>query len=129
MRMEKKERFVSALPSRMVPLRTAETPAFRSLEKNVGLWNSKNGGKGLNIIGLIDRGITTKRPSFRGKKMPPPPAKWKDKCHKASLCSNKLISLRNFALDSNNTSDEFMHVTHTTSTTAGSPIEGVSFFG
>ncbi|WCJ26098.1 Subtilisin-like protease [Euphorbia peplus] len=61
--------------------------------------------------------------------MPPPPAKWKGKCDNATLCNNKLIGARNFDTTSNNTSDEYMHGTHTASTAAGSPVQGANYYG
>ncbi|WCJ26094.1 Subtilisin-like protease [Euphorbia peplus] len=126
--MEKKDGFIFARPRRMVSLHTTETPRFLGLQKNVGLWNPSNSGKGV-IVGLIDSGIAADHPSFSGEGMPPPPAKWKGKCDNVTLCNNKLIGARNFALDSNNTSEEFRHGSHTASTAAGGPVEGVSYFG
>ncbi|WCJ26093.1 Subtilisin-like protease [Euphorbia peplus] len=126
--MEKKNGFISARPRRMVPFHTTETPSFLGLQKDLGLWNPSNSGKGV-IIGLIDTGIAADHPSFSGEGMPPPPAKWKGKCDNATLCNNKLIGARNFALESNNTSEDFRHGSHTASTAAGSPVEGASFFG
>ncbi|EEF51047.1 subtilisin-like protease [Ricinus communis] len=126
--MENKDGFVSARPRRMVPLHTTHTPSFLGLEHNLGLWNYSNDGKGV-IIGLIDSGITPDHPSFSDQGMPPPPAKWKGKCDNETLCNNKLIGVRNFATDSNNTSDEYMHGTHTASTAAGSPVQNANFFG
>ncbi|KDP25554.1 hypothetical protein JCGZ_20710 [Jatropha curcas] len=126
----KKEGFVSARPRRMVPLHTTHTPSFLGLQQNIGFWNYSNYGKGV-IIGLIDSGITPDHPSFSGEGMPPPPAKWKGKCELNGTysCNNKLIGARNFALDSNNTDDEYHHGTHTASTAAGNPVEGASYFG
>ncbi|XP_050229415.1 subtilisin-like protease [Mercurialis annua] len=126
--MAKKEGFVLARPRRMVPFHTTHTPSFLGLQLNSGLWNSSNYGEGV-IIGLIDSGIASDHPSFRGDNMPPPPAKWKGKCDNVTVCNNKLIGLRNFATDSNDTWDEYMHGTHTASTAAGSPVENANYFG
>ncbi|XP_065858086.1 subtilisin-like protease [Euphorbia lathyris] len=126
--MQNKDGFVSARPARMVPLHTTHTPILLGLQKDLGLWNPSNSGKGV-IVGLIDSGITADHPSFSGEVMPPPPARWKGKCDNATLCNNKLIGARNFALNSNNTADDFRHGTHTASTAAGSAVQGVSNFG
>ncbi|XP_065858110.1 subtilisin-like protease 3 [Euphorbia lathyris] len=126
MAIKQKEGFISARPRRMVPLHTTHTPTFLGLE--VGLWNMSNYGKGV-IIGLIDSGITADHPSFSGDGMPPPPAKWKGKCDKVTLCNNKLIGARNFDTTSNGTSDDYMHGTHTASTAAGSPVQGANYYG
>ncbi|KDP25553.1 hypothetical protein JCGZ_20709 [Jatropha curcas] len=128
--IEKKEGFVSARPRRMVPFHTTHTPSFLGLQQNTGFWNYSNYGKGV-IVGLIDSGITPDHPSFSGEGMPPPPAKWKGKCELNGTysCNNKLIGVRNFATDSNNTDDEYQHGTHTASTAAGSPVQGANYFG
>ncbi|WCJ26101.1 Subtilisin-like protease [Euphorbia peplus] len=126
MAMKQKEGFISARPRRMVPLHTTHTPTLLGLD--VGLWNMSDYGKGV-IIGLIDTGIAADHPSFSGDGMPPPPSKWKGKCDNATLCNNKLIGTRNFDTTSNDTSDDFMHGTHTASTAAGSPVLGASYYG
>ncbi|WCJ26107.1 Subtilisin-like protease [Euphorbia peplus] len=124
--IKQKDGFISARPRRMVPLHTTHTPSFLGLD--VGLWNMSNYGKGV-IVGLIDSGIAADHPSFSGVGMPPPPAKWKGKCDNVTLCNNKLIGARNFDTTSNDTSDDYMHGTHTASTAAGSPVVGANYFG
>ncbi|XP_050226690.1 subtilisin-like protease [Mercurialis annua] len=126
--MENKDGFMFARPRRMVPLHTTHTPSFLGLDYGLGLWNHSNYGSGV-IVGLIDSGITADHPSFSGEGMPAPPAKWKGKCDNSTLCNNKLIGARNFATDSNSTSDDYMHGTHTASTAAGSPVVNANFFG
>ncbi|XP_050227514.1 subtilisin-like protease [Mercurialis annua] len=128
--MEKSENFVFARPERMVPLHTTHTPSFLGLQQNSGFWKYSNYGKGV-IIGMIDSGITPDHPSFSGKGMPSPPAKWKGKCelNETSPCNNKLIGARNFATNSNDMLDQVRHGTHTASTAAGSPVEGANYFG
>ncbi|WCJ43050.1 Subtilisin-like protease [Euphorbia peplus] len=71
--MQMKDGFVSARPARMVPFLTTHTSSLLGLQKNLGLWNPSNAGKGV-IIGLIDTGITADHLSFSSKGMPPPPA-------------------------------------------------------
>ncbi|WCJ26099.1 Subtilisin-like protease [Euphorbia peplus] len=126
MAIKQKDGFVSARSRRMVPLHTTRTPKLLGLD--TGLWNMSNYGKGV-IIGLIDTGIAADHPSFSGDGMPPPPTKWKGKCDNATLCNNKLIGARNFDSTSHNTSDDYMHGTHTASTAAGSPVQGANYYG
>ncbi|XP_050227515.1 subtilisin-like protease [Mercurialis annua] len=128
--MEKSENLVLARPERMIPLHTTHTPSFLGLQQNSGFWKYSNYGKGV-IIGMVDSGITPDHPSFSGKGMPSPPAKWKGKCelNETSPCNNKLIGARNFATNSNDMLDQVRHGTHTASTAAGSPVQGASYFG
>ncbi|KDP25555.1 hypothetical protein JCGZ_20711 [Jatropha curcas] len=128
--IEIKEGVVLARPQRMLTLHTTHTPSFLGLQQNLGLWKQSNYGKGV-IIGVVDSGITADHPSFSGEGMPPPPEKWKGKCElKGTLsCNNKLIGARNFATNSNDLVDRDEHGTHTASTAAGSPVQGVSYFG
>ncbi|XP_002509667.2 subtilisin-like protease 3 [Ricinus communis] len=127
--MEYKEGFVTALPGSLVRLHTTHTPSFLGLQQNLGFWNYSNYGKGV-IIGLVDSGITPDHPSFSSEGMPLPPARWKGKCeYNETLCNNKIIGARNFNMDSKDTSDEYNHGTHTASIAAGSPVQGVNFFG
>ncbi|KAF2304054.1 hypothetical protein GH714_026693 [Hevea brasiliensis] len=79
----------------------------------------------LLLAGLRRCGIAPDHPSFSGKGMPPPPAKWKGKCEfNATLCNNKLVGLRNFDGTSNDMLDREQHGTHTAGTAAGSPVKG-----
>nr|APH81260.1 subtilisin-like serine protease C [Hevea brasiliensis] len=127
--MEMREELLLARPQRMVPLHTTHTPSFLGLQQNLGFWKSSNYGKGV-IIGVVDSGIASDHPSFSGKGMPPPPAKWKGKCEfNATLCNNKLIGLRKFDATSNDMLDREQHGTHTAGTAAGSPVKGANLFG
>ncbi|WCJ23646.1 Subtilisin-like protease [Euphorbia peplus] len=126
--MKNKDGFIAARRTRMVPLHTTHTPSLLGLQKDLGLWNPLNAGRGI-IIGLIDSGIAADHPSFSAQGMPAPPSKWRGKCDNATLCNNKLIGARNFNRLSNDTSDDYMHGTHTASIAAGSPVEGASYFG
>ncbi|KAJ9167913.1 hypothetical protein P3X46_019503 [Hevea brasiliensis] len=127
--MEMREELLLARPQRMVPLHTTHTPSFLGLQQNLGFWKSSNYGVGV-IIGVVDTGIAPDHPSFSGKGMPPPPAKWKGKCEfNATLCNNKLIGLRKFDATSNDMLDRDQHGTHTASTAAGSLVKGANLFG
>ncbi|CAI0414057.1 unnamed protein product [Linum tenue] len=128
--MELKQGFVSAWPERMLQVHTTHTPAFLGLHQNSGFWDYSNYGEGV-IIGVIDTGVAPDHTSFNDEGMPPPPAKWKGRCEfNASLsCNNKLIGARNFVPTASQPLDDNGHGTHTSSTAAGSPVEGASFYG
>ncbi|XP_010532505.1 PREDICTED: subtilisin-like protease SBT4.2 [Tarenaya hassleriana] len=81
------------------------------------------------VIGVIDSGIWPESKSFSDKGLSPPPAKWKGVC-KGGLnftCNNKLIGARFYVGES--ARDLSGHGTHTSSTAAGSKVEGASFYG
>ncbi|WMV15803.1 hypothetical protein MTR67_009188 [Solanum verrucosum] len=62
--------------------------------------------------------------------MPPPPAKWKGKCEfNSKACNNKLIGARNFVTTSTSPLDVEGHGTHTSSTAAGSFVNGANLLG
>ncbi|KAJ4848288.1 hypothetical protein Tsubulata_017959, partial [Turnera subulata] len=127
--MEKKEGFISARPQKTLTVLTTHTPSFLGLQKNEGLWNHSNYGRGV-IIGLLDTGVTPYHPSFNDDGMPPPPLKWKGRCDfKRVVCNNKIIGARNFASPGRPPIDGMGHGTHTASTAAGSPVPGANYYG
>ncbi|KAJ3699270.1 hypothetical protein LUZ61_002975 [Rhynchospora tenuis] len=117
-------------------LTTTQTPEFLKLRGRGGLWRrTKNMGEGM-IIGIIDTGIWPDHPSFSGRGMPNPPAKWKGHCDfKTKFCNNKLIGAKSFlragAEEKKHISpfDTGSHGTHTASTTAGAFVKNTSFLG
>ncbi|CAL1375521.1 unnamed protein product [Linum trigynum] len=127
--MEYKPGFISARPEKTMHLHTTHSARFLGLQEDRGLWNLSNYGKGV-IVGVLDTGIALNHPSFDDKGMPPPPAKWKGKCEfKRKVCNNKLIGARNFLSPRQKPIDENGHGTHTAAIAAGSPVQGVSYFG
>ena len=129
--MEKKDGFVTARPQKVLSLHTTHNPNFLGFQQNLGFWSGSNYGKGV-IIGVIDSGVLPNHPSFGDEGMPPPPAKWKGKCELNSTyaCNNKLIGVRSFISDSDETGvDEDGHGTHTASTAAGNFVKGANVFG
>ncbi|XP_019175965.1 PREDICTED: subtilisin-like protease SBT1.7 [Ipomoea nil] len=127
--MEKKEGFVSARPPRVYNLHTTHTPNFLGLHLNSGFWESSNYGEGV-IIGLLDGGIFPDHPSFHDDGMPPPPGKWKGNCD-SFACNNKLIGGKGFLSGNQSTSFDNVngHGTHTSSTAAGSFVDGANVYG
>ncbi|XP_031405812.1 subtilisin-like protease SBT4.3 [Punica granatum] len=83
------------------------------------------------IIGVLDSGAWPESESFSDKGFGPPPKKWKGTCQGGAnfTCNNKLIGARFYADGSHSARDSFGHGTHTASTAAGNPVNGVSFYG
>ncbi|KAI3756480.1 hypothetical protein L1987_56301 [Smallanthus sonchifolius] len=126
--MESMEGFLFARPQRVYKKQTTHTPNFLGLHQNLGFWGGSNYGKGV-IVGVLDSGTTPSHPSFNDKGVPPPPAKWKGKCE-IEGCNNKLIGLRDFIKDGNDTRfDQDGHGTHTSSTAAGNFVNDANVFG
>ncbi|KAJ3681594.1 hypothetical protein LUZ60_014167 [Juncus effusus] len=139
--MEKKEGFLHAYPDKLLEVKTTRTPKFLGLSREgPGFWTKSNYGKGV-IIGMIDTGISPTHPSFKDTGMPPPPSKWKGKCEfNLTDCNNKLIGARTFlyghdVMQGSNSSvsqgpyDYTGHGTHTSSTAAGTFVEGANING
>ena len=121
--MAKKDGFMSASPEKVLFLNTTRGPTFLGLQQNVGLWKDSNYGMGI-IIGVLDSGITPNHPSFSGRGVPPPPARWKGKCDlSGTACNNKLIGGRNF-IDGDTPVDKNGHGTHTASTATSNRVTG-----
>ncbi|MQM02383.1 hypothetical protein Taro_035148 [Colocasia esculenta] len=130
--------FVAAFPDRVLPLLTTHSPGFLGLSLSNGQWSNSRSGEGV-VIGMLDTGATPNHPSFSGTGMPPPPAKWKGSCEmNKAYCNNKLIGYKVFNLGAElagaRTSrrrvvDTDGHGTHTASTAAGAPVDGVSVLG
>ncbi|KAJ8763278.1 hypothetical protein K2173_026179 [Erythroxylum novogranatense] len=125
---------------------TTHSRRFLGLNRNHGLWPTASYGEGI-IIGIIDTGIWPESESFNDKGMPLVPPTWKGKCENGTAfsqvnCNRKLIGARSFSkglkaagrnvnpeYDYDSARDFAGHGTHTASTAAGSPVEGVSHFG
>ncbi|XP_057452949.1 subtilisin-like protease SBT3 [Lotus japonicus] len=135
--------YISSMPDLPIKLDTTHSPQFLGLNHQTGAWPAAMFGQDV-IIGLVDSGIWPESESFKDDGMTEIPSRWKGQCvnsigFNSSLCNKKLIGARFFnkgyrAANPNITivnsaRDTDGHGTHTSSTAAGSRVDGVSFFG
>ncbi|XP_058763094.1 subtilisin-like protease SBT3 [Vicia villosa] len=138
--------YVSSIPDLPLKLDTTHTPQFLGLNPYKGAWPASEYGKDV-IVGVIDTGVWPESESFKDDGITEIPSKWKGKlCQfensdNSSFCNKKLIGARFFnkgflarysnisSTIANTTRDTAGHGTHTSTTAAGSKVDGASFFG
>ncbi|KAL5062492.1 hypothetical protein RYX36_024229 [Vicia faba] len=138
--------YISSMPDLPLKLDTTHTPQFLGLNPYKGAWPASEYGKDI-IVGVIDTGVWPESESFKDDGMTEIPSKWKgqlcqfDNSNNSSLCNKKLIGARFFNKGFlakysnlsktivNDSRDTAGHGTHTSSTAAGSKVDGSSFFG
>ncbi|KAI5422154.1 hypothetical protein KIW84_045570, partial [Lathyrus oleraceus] len=138
--------YVSSIPDLPLKLDTTHTSQFLGLNPYKGAWPASEYGKDV-IVGVIDTGVWPESESFKDDGMTEIPSKWKgklcqfDNSNHSSFCNKKLIGARFFnkgflakhsnisSTIMNSTRDADGHGTHTSTTAAGSKVDGASFFG
>ncbi|OIS97296.1 subtilisin-like protease sbt1.9 [Nicotiana attenuata] len=136
--------YVSSMKDMAVTIQTSRTSHFLGLNSMSGAWPKSHYGKDV-IIGVVDTGVWPESKSYDDEGMNDIPSRWKGLCEggthfNTSLCNKKLIGVRYFnkgllasgkslAMTVNSARDTDGHGTHTSSTAAGSPVEGASYFG
>ncbi|XP_058763092.1 subtilisin-like protease SBT3 [Vicia villosa] len=138
--------YISSIPDLPLKLDTTHSPQFLGLNPYKGAWPASEYGKDI-IVGVIDTGVWPESESFKDDGITEIPSKWKGKLcqfensNHSSLCNKKLIGARFFnkgflakysnisSTIANTTRDMDGHGTHTSTTAAGSKVDGASFFG
>ncbi|KAK6160690.1 hypothetical protein DH2020_004071 [Rehmannia glutinosa] len=136
--------YISSIKDMTVKVDTTHTYQFLGLNSNHGVWPVSNYGNDV-IIGVVDTGVWPESRSYHDHGMSDVPLRWKGKCESgtqfnSTMCNKKLIGARyfnrgllannpNLTISMNSARDTEGHGTHTSSTAAGSFVEGASFFG
>ncbi|CAN0863794.1 Subtilisin-like protease SBT1.7 [Linum grandiflorum] len=117
-------------------LHTTRSPAFLGLDLASDLLPQAN-TVGEVVVGVLDTGAWPESRSYDDAGFGPVPSSWKGKCEvgtnfTVSHCNRKLIGARFFARgyeESRSPRDDDGHGTHTSTTAAGSAVDGASLFG
>ncbi|KAL9678295.1 hypothetical protein QQ045_016138 [Rhodiola kirilowii] len=137
---------LAVLPEMRYELHTTRTPMFLGLDKSADLFPQSDSVSEV-VIGVLDTGVWPESKSFDDTGLGPVPSTWKGICQEgtnfnASNCNRKLIGARYFAKgyeamvgpidetkESKSARDDDGHGTHTSTTTAGSAVQGASLLG
>ncbi|KFK28394.1 hypothetical protein AALP_AA8G509300 [Arabis alpina] len=138
---------ISVLPEHRYELHTTRTPLFLGLEEHNADLFPQTGASSDVVVGVLDTGVWPESKSYSDEGFGPIPSTWKGTCEigtnfTASLCNRKLIGARFFSKgyeatmgpideskESRSPRDDDGHGTHTSSTAAGSFVEGASLLG
>ncbi|XP_010464171.1 PREDICTED: subtilisin-like protease SBT1.7 [Camelina sativa] len=138
---------LSVLPEHRYELHTTRTPLFLGLDDHNADLFPQTGASTDVVVGVLDTGVWPESKSYSDEGFGPVPSTWKGGCETgtnftASHCNRKLIGARFFARgyestmgpideskESRSPRDDDGHGTHTSSTAAGSVVEGASLLG
>lgn len=138
---------LSLWPELKYNLHTTRTPEFLGLGKSNEAFFPESDSFSDVVIGVLDTGVWPESKSFSESGLGPVPSTWKGACDEgtnftSSNCNRKLIGARFFSKgyeatlgpidtsrESKSPRDDDGHGTHTSSTAAGSVVEGASLFG
>ncbi|KAK9670300.1 hypothetical protein RND81_13G192500 [Saponaria officinalis] len=138
---------LSVLPETVYTLDTTRTPLFLGLDRNTDLFVPESDTGGDVVVGVLDTGVWPESKSYSDAGMGPVPNTWRGTCEvgttfPASSCNRKLVGARFFSKgyesalgpvdesrESKSPRDDDGHGTHTSSTAAGSPVEGANLLG
>ncbi|KAI4383439.1 hypothetical protein MLD38_009275 [Melastoma candidum] len=140
---------LAVLPEQRYELHTTRTPEFLGIGSGGSAASEfpYSGSSSDVVIGVLDTGCWPESKSFDDKGMDPVSSSWKGKCDAGtnfslSSCNKKLIGARFFSSgyeaamgpvdeskESKSPRDDDGHGTHTSSTAAGSIVEGASLKG
>ncbi|KAF9621694.1 hypothetical protein IFM89_026587 [Coptis chinensis] len=138
---------LSVLPEVVYQLHTTRTPEFLGLDRNIGGLVPESDSVSDVIVGVLDTGGWPESKSYDDMGLGPVPSEWKGECElgksfTAVNCNKKLIGARFFSSgyeatlgpideskESKSARDDDGHGTHTSSTAAGSLVDGASLFG
>ncbi|CAN0917947.1 Subtilisin-like protease SBT1.7 [Linum grandiflorum] len=117
---------LSVIPETRYQLHTTHTPQFLGLDLATQLFPQAD-TLGEVVVGVLDTGVWPESKSFDDTGFGPLPGTWNGECEigtnfTTSNCNRKLIGARFFAKDDG-------HGTHTSTTAAGSAVDGASLLG